>query len=119
MRSKAMKMFAYLAVMLMLFSVLPAGALAAEDDDMSIATSVASVASDDVDQNMTREQIRVRINETDDAERLEANNRVKTANQIKSNGVNTDAQYRSAKERIVTARNDYADAKKDFQDLKI
>ncbi len=121
MKSKAMKMLAYLAVVLMLFSVLPAGALAAEDDDGSITTSVVNVASDDADQNMTRDQIRVRINATNDAPRLEENvrNKVITASQIKANAQDTASQYRSAKERIVTVRNDYADAKKDFQDLKI
>jgi len=116
MRSKAMKMFAYLAVVLMLVSVLPASALAAGNNDDRM---MQRGASDDADQNITREQIRDRLNATDDAPRIEANNRVKTANQIKSNGVNTDAQYRSAKDRIVTVRNDYADAKKDFQDVKI
>ena len=117
MRSKAMKMFAYLAVVLMLVSVLPASALAAGNDDQS--TTPEGAYSDDADQNMTREQIRDRLNATYDAPRVEANNRVKTANQAKSNGVNTDAQSRSAKDRIMTVRNDYADAKKDFQDVKI
>ncbi len=121
MKSKAMKMLAYLAVVLMLFSVLPAGALAAEDDDESMTPRSASISSDDADQNMTRDQIRVRINATDDAPRVEANvrNKVITASQIKANAQDTASQYRSAKERIVTVRNDYADAKKDFQDLKI
>ena len=121
MRSKAMKMFAYLAVVLMLVSVLPAGALAAEDDDRSMTPRVASVLSDDADQNMTRNQIRDRVNVTDDAPRPElyVQNRVTTANHIKANVQDTASQYRTAKQRIVTVRNDYADAKKDFQDLKI
>lgn len=121
MRSKAMKMFAYLAVMLMLFSVLPAGALAAEDDEQSMTPRDASVSSDDADPNMTRVQIRDRLNATDDAPRVEANvrNKVITASQIKANAQDTASQYRTAKQRIVTTRSDYADAKKDFQDIKI
>ncbi len=121
MRSKAMKMFAYLAVVLMLFSVLPAGALAAENDDMSMTPRVANTDSDYAVRNMTNEQIRVRINATDDAPRPElyVQNRVTTANHIKANVQDTASQYRTAKQRIVTVRNDYADAKKDFQDLKI
>lgn len=121
MRFKAMKIFAYLTVVLMLVSVLPASALAAEDDDRTITPRGVSLYRNDIDQNMTRDQIRDQVNITDNGSRVEAyvQNRAITANQIKTNVANNVAQYRSAKERIETARNDYADAKKDFQDLKI
>ncbi len=116
-----MKMFAYLAVVLMLFSVLPAGALAADNDDQSTTVRGARVYSDDADQNMTRDQIRDRSNATENAPRAEAfvRNNIKTANQVRTNVANNVAQYRSEKERIVTVRNDYVNAKKDFQDLRI
>jgi len=92
-----------------------------EDDDVSMTPRSVRAYGGDADQNMTNEQIRVRINVTDDAPRPElyVQNRVTTANHIKANVQDTASQYRTAKQRIVTVRNDYADAKKDFQDIKI
>ncbi len=108
MRPKAMKMFAYLAVVLMLVSVLPAGALAAGNDE-NMASSGAGAYSYDADQNQTRD----RLNATDDTPGNEVAKQTRGA--IQSDA----AQYRSAKERIETTRNNYADAKNDFEDMKI
>ncbi|MBW6470694.1 MAG: hypothetical protein K0A90_05670 [Methanosarcinaceae archaeon] len=112
MRLKIMKMFAYLAIVLMIVSILPAGAFAAGNDE-DMAPRGAGASNDDADKNMTRNQIRDRVNPTDDAPRNEVAKQTRGA-------IQSDvAEYRSAKERIVTVRNDYSDAKKDFQDIRI
>ncbi|MDO9516928.1 MAG: hypothetical protein Q7J10_02655 [Methanosarcinaceae archaeon] len=112
MRSKIMKMFAYLAIVLMVLSTLPAGALAAEDDE-DMASRGAGASNYNADQNMTQNQTSDRLNATDDAPRNEV--AMQTRGAIQSDA----AQYMSAKERIETTRNNYADAKNDFEDMKI
>ncbi|HJH32813.1 MAG TPA: hypothetical protein C5S50_11745 [Methanosarcinaceae archaeon] len=120
MRSKAMKMIAYLAVVLILASVLPANALA-EKYDKDMTQRGVRANSNGAALNMTKDQVRDRINTSDNAPCVEPymQNRTKTANLVRANVANTAAQYRSAKERMATVRNNYSDAQKDYKDLKI
>ena len=113
MRSKITKMIAYLAIILMVLSTLPAGALAAEDGTQNtFGSGNADDVNDTDDDNDT--------DDTDDVDfKASVRDRVEDKRDIRAKIQSDVAKDRSAKERIVTVRNDYSDAKKEFHDLRI
>ena len=111
-----MKVFAYLAVVLMLVSILPAGALATRNDDRSVTPRSLDLTSNDTVQNETNDWKRDRVNTTDYALNTP---RVKSAKPIRATIQSDAAKYITPKEKMENARNEYADSKKVFQDLKI
>ena len=126
MRSKIMKIIAYLAIVLMVLSTLPAGALAADDSTQRASGESGTDNGNADDVNDTDDD----VNDTDDTddvdfrasarERIETKrDNIDTRKDIRAQIQSDVAKYRSAKERIVTVRSDYSDAKKDFQELRI
>ncbi|MBN1134202.1 MAG: hypothetical protein JXA38_04695 [Methanosarcinaceae archaeon] len=106
MKTNRIKLFAFLGVMLMLFSIIPAGAIVIEDDgDTSKSKSKVR------DRIETMEQIRE--NDTEDGLMLEATSQMRAEN-VQS----IAARYKASRENLQNANNQYLIAKKDFQKIR-
>jgi len=113
MKKTGMKIFAYLAVMLMLVSVLPAGALAAEDDSQANDAEVLMKHSIE-----TQERIRVMENATEDRARVDGA-RVQAAVQTRAENVQVAAvRNKATRMKLEKARNEYTLAKDNFQKIR-
>jgi len=92
MKNKRIRLFAYIAVAMMLASVIPAVALA--DSDNGQKKGLLKAEKDDSVGAQVQDRDRARINATDDALRNE------TMNQFKNSG-NTKANYGQAKDKFL------------------
>ena len=106
MKTNGIKLFAFLGVMLMLFSIIPVGAIAV--DDNSDTNKSKSKVRDRIE---TMEQ--VRENDTEEGLMLEVTNQTRTEN-VQA----VAARYKSSKDNLQSTNNQYMIAKKDFQKIR-
>ena len=107
MKTNGIKLFACLGVILMLFSIIPAGAVAAVKDDSNAEDAKVSM------KNRTETRDQVRLNATETAPRVQA------AIQTRAENVQAvAARYKASRENLQNAKNEYVTAKEDFHTVR-